>query len=380
MSERIEVKVVHFGDRRYLQLQWVDPASGLKQTRSARTADEAEAEQKRADLEYELNHGLAVVTPRTGWETFREAFELECIAGKRLNTRLGYAATLDLFERLCAPSRLDGITARTLSQFVAALRQLPGRRRGTAYQVSTINLRLDHLSAALAWAVHQGMLAEVPELPVVKVPRRIPQPVPREWVDRLLAQAGRDLEMRAYLLCAWLAGLRRNEAYYLSWDQSDERPWIARQRRKIIFPAAGVKAGDDQSVPLDPALQSALDQLPGRQGRVFSFQFDPITVGKRVTALAGAAGLKLTYRSLRRGFGCRYASRVPAQVLQKLMRHSDINTTLLYYANVDQAVEDAVFSNSEDWTVTETIEFPAENADPPTSTTNEEGQAGGKAA
>jgi integrase len=42
-------------------------------------------------------------------------------------------------------------------------------------------------------------------------------------------------------------------------------------------------------------------------------------------------------KSLRRGFGCYWASRVPAQVLQKLMRHSNIRITMDYYANVDDA-------------------------------------------
>ena len=47
-------------------------------------------------------------------------------------------------------------------------------------------------------------------------------------------------------------------------------------------------------------------------------------------------------KALRRGFGCRYAGKVPAQVLQKLMRHVNIKTTMDFYANVDAAVEEAV--------------------------------------
>jgi hypothetical protein len=46
--------------------------------------------------------------------------------------------------------------------------------------------------------------------------------------------------------------------------------------------------------------------------------------------------------TLRKGFGCRYAGKVPAQVLQKLMRHRNIKTTMDYYCNVDQAVMEAV--------------------------------------
>jgi hypothetical protein len=41
-----------------------------------------------------------------------------------------------------------------------------------------------------------------------------------------------------------------------------------------------------------------------------------------------------------------YAGKVPAQVLQKLMRHSNIKVTMTYYANVDDAVEDAVLGKS----------------------------------
>jgi integrase len=54
------------------------------------------------------------------------------------------------------------------------------------------------------------------------------------------------------------------------------------------------------------------------------------------------AGVRLTFKSLRRGFGCRYAGKVSAHVLQRLMRHSDLKITMTYYANIDAAVEEAV--------------------------------------
>src|SRR5579871_4714092 len=65
-------------------------------------------------------------------------------------------------------------------------------------------------------------------------------------------------------------------------------------------------------------------------------------VSDRVIRLAKLAGVKLTYHTLRKGFGCRYAGKVPAQVLQRLMRHSSIRTTMAYYANVDDAVMEAI--------------------------------------
>jgi integrase len=51
----------------------------------------------------------------------------------------------------------------------------------------------------------------------------------------------------------------------------------------------------------------------------------------------------MTLKTLRRGFGCRYAGKVSAHVLQRLMRHSSIRITMDYSANIDQAVEEAVF-------------------------------------
>jgi hypothetical protein len=38
----------------------------------------------------------------------------------------------------------------------------------------------------------------------------------------------------------------------------------------------------------------------------------------------------------------RYASAVPAPVLQRLMRHADIKTTLVFYTDVDDVLEEAV--------------------------------------
>jgi integrase len=89
--------------------------------------------------------------------------------------------------------------------------------------------------------------------------------------------------------------------------------------------------------------------LPRAGRKVFRFADGsdrPITadgVGRRVVRLAKLAGVKMSMKTRRRGFGCRHAGKVSAQVLQKLMRHSDIRITMDYHANVDEAVEDAIF-------------------------------------
>jgi integrase len=342
-EKRVTVWVQRFPDRTNLMLQWLDPDTGKRKTKTADTADEKEAEKARADLEYELNHGKYLEASRMTWERFRELFEEEFVATRRPRTQECYAATLDLFEKLCSPARLRSISERTISAFAKAMRQ--GDKGGMA--PGTVKVRLQFLRTALRWAVTQKMLPECPAFPEAKVPKRKPQPVPSESFEKLLDKAP-DAQTRAYLLCGWLAGLRRSEAAALEWEATETAPYLDLLRNRIILPAGFVKAVEDQWVPLDPLLRETLLALPRHGPQVFHFVgrggkvLDARALGHRVRRLAKKAGVKLTMHSLRKGFGCRYAGKVPAQVLQRLMRHANIQITMDYYANIDAAVEEAI--------------------------------------
>jgi integrase len=273
------------------------------------------------------------------WERFRELFEEEHVAFRRPNTRTNYAVTFDWFEKTGGPKSLRSVNERAVSAFAAAL-----GKAGMA--PATVKVRLALLRHALRWAKGQRLIGEVPDFPAVKVPRKKPQPIPLESFERLLDKA--DPEMRAYLLCGWLAGLRMEEAARLEWEPTEEAPYFDPDRGRIVLPAAMVKAVEDQWVPLDPHLWDALQDLPRQGKRVFPLKtargrpIDPTGISARVIRLAKRAGVRLTMRTLRRGFGCHYAGKVPAQVLQKLMRHASITTTMTYYANVDDAAMEAV--------------------------------------
>jgi integrase len=349
MSEkRITVWVQRFKDRSHLVLQWLDPDTGRRRSKSAGTSDPAEAEDARADLEYELTHGKYQEASRMSWERFRELFEEEYVAGTRDNTRANYAATLDLFEKICSPRSLRSVNERMVSLFVAGMRKEPGRGSPDGRMMpSTIKVRLQFLHTALQWAVVQNLLPKRPRFPSVKVPKKAPQPVPTEAFEKLLAKAP-DQQTRVYLLCGWLGGLRLNEALALEREPTEAAPYLDLARDRIVLPAEFVKADKDQWVPLDPQLRQALESLPRRGKRVFHFTnsrgelLGDSGVSQRVRYLAKKAGVRLTMKTLRRGFGCRYAGKVSAHVLQKLMRHANIKTTLDYYANFDDAVEEAV--------------------------------------
>lgn len=349
MSEkRIKVWVQRFKDRPHLVLQWYDPLTRRRRSRSAGTADAGQAENARADLESDLNNGRHVEASRLQWQDFRELFEDQYAAGTRQSTKRNFADSFDLFEKLCNPGRLSSISARTLSTFQAEMRKLPGRAKGSkGMKASTIKVRLQFLRTALSWAVKNGFLTNQPEFPKTPVPEKTPEPVPPELFDRLLNKA-KDQATKVFLLCGWLAGLRLSEAFHLEWESSDAAPWVNFARSRIVVPAEFSKSKKDGYVPLDPQLRQALESMPKNGRRVFRFDdrsgrlLTVNGVSERVTYLAKKAGVRLDFKALRRGFGCRYASRVPAQVLQKLLRHSNIRTTLTYYVNLDDAVDAAI--------------------------------------
>jgi integrase len=363
-AQRIHVWVQHFKDRENLVLQWIDPATGDRKSESAQTSDPKIAEQRRSDLEADLNagrwkpklRGKKAAEGRLSWEAFRKLFEAEYLADQRSNTRRLYAWTFSLFEKLAKITWLDEVNTRALSTFHGALMTArPRKRKGeVGYAPSTRHLVFEHLGAALAWAKEQELIKALPKVPEVGVPEPLPRPVPAESVERLLDATGDDLQMRGFLLCGWLAGLRLGEAFRLEWEENERHPYLDPAGEQIVFPAAFSKSKREEWIPLDPKLLAALEQLPRQGKRVFRFlsaEGRPIQlhgVHNRIKALAHRAGVRLGMHALRKGYGCRYAARVPAQVLQKLMRHGDIKITMRFYANVDDAVRKAVLGCKEE--------------------------------
>ncbi len=80
-----------------------------------------------------------------------------------------------------------------------------------------------------------------------------------------------------------------------------------------------------------------------RKGRPLSRS----SVTHRVLLMAKQAGVKLGMQKLRKGFGCRVAQQLGkgnAPILHTLMRHSSMQVTMEYYANVDGGLQEAIES------------------------------------
>ena len=126
-------------------------------------------------------------------------------------------------------------------------------------------------------------------------------------------------------------------------------PWVDFEGNRIVLPGTFAKSGVDQDVPLHPALRKILAELPRRPGDEAVFRFRSRKGGgelsrsgitNRVKHIAKQAGVKLCMHKLRKGFGCRVASQLGkgnAPILHRMMRHSSMQITMDYYANVDGA-------------------------------------------
>jgi integrase len=351
-ENRVTVYVLKPKDRATLQLQWVDPDTGARKTRSAGTDDERLARQKATDLESDLNNGRYQEASKLDWDRFRELFAAEYLAGLRDRTREKYNTVLDVFEQTCHPAKLRTVTERTLSVFVRGMRE---RRQPRTNKIGlapmTIRNYLVSLKTALGWAVDQKLLPALPDFPKIKVPKKKPQPIAPEDYQKLLTQAPDPL-WRAFLLCGWWAGLRLSEVREMRWAASDEWPWIDFDRNRVVLPAVFAKSAQDQSVPMHAVLREALATLPRDNELVFPFRsrkgggrLSRNGITNRVIEMARRAGVKLSMHRLRKGFGCRVAKQLGkgnAPVLHELMRHSSMQITMDYYASVDDALQDAI--------------------------------------
>src|SRR5690242_17638670 len=85
-EKRITVYLLRPNDRPFYKLEWVVPGTTIRKSVSAKTADPDTAERKRADKEYELNHGLHAEASRLGWEDFSDRYLKEKLADRRTNT------------------------------------------------------------------------------------------------------------------------------------------------------------------------------------------------------------------------------------------------------------------------------------------------------
>lgn len=383
--DNIKVKVVEFGDRKHYQMQYVDPVTRKKKTRSTGVMktglkkDRTAAERVAGNWEVELREGRYKSPSKVTWAEFRERYENEVLSSLAEATDAKMQGVFNVVEFILNPALLSSLTAARLSYFAAELRKehKTGEKTIHARSENTIKGILAHLSASLKWAVRMGLLREAP---TVESPRRAKssdvmkgRPITGEEFDRMLSAVSKVLKVRHhrgavvepspevveswrhYLHGLWWSGLRLAESLELCWDRDDKLCVdLSGKRPMLRIPAELEKGNKDRLLPIAPEFAEFLLQTPAEKRTGYVFNPRPLRPGRsprlaegRVAQVVSAAGKsagvkvstdaksrKLKFASahdLRRSFGERWASRVMPQVLMVLMRHESIETTMKYY-------------------------------------------------
>ena len=358
MSE-IKVTVSNYG-RKFLYMRYKDPLTGKNVAKSTGTASMKEAVKIAAKWEAELQEGRYKPASKVTWQEFRERYETERLPALAANTANKVNGVFNAIEELIGVDKLSKLDSAQISKFQRRLRE----ERKVAE--ATIKGMLAHLKACLNWAKKVKLLNEVPE---IEMPTRVRgskmmkgRGISGEEFDRIVAKvkdivagedgrgdAGAVQRWKRFLQGLWWSGLRLGEAIDLSWDEPGHIiASLSGQYPMFLIPGDKQKSGQDQILPMAPEFAAMLLETPEaeRTGRVFTLgirwpQVGPmlLVVSRTIARMGEKAGVIVNQKpkkfasahDFRRSFGERWSQIVMPPVLQQMMRHGDIHTTMKYY-------------------------------------------------
>ncbi len=362
------------------------------------TGDNRKTARKLAAMwEADLNSGRNQGRHTTGWQQFRLRYESEVVPSLAERTAQKIGTVFNAVERILprvANGKLSELNAEALSRFQAELRE--GNRSENTLASYLAHLRSALQWAADQGMIRSVPKIRRPQR-AKKAGRGRKgkgRPITSEEFDRMLAKIPaalvewrkrkRDAQRktarnkgrperktkpaapmelspsaieswRHYLRGLWLSGLRLEESLNLYWDRSDRLCVdLSGKRPRLAIPAELEKGGRDRLLPVTPDFAAFLLATPSekRRGSVFAPEMSTgrasyDQAGRMISVIGELAGVKvhtdpktgrIKYSSahdLRRSFGSRWAKRVMPAVLQKLMRHESIETTMSYYVDLD---------------------------------------------
>jgi integrase len=356
MVDKWKVYVYRRKGRKFFEAEFTNPTTGEFHRRSLKTNLKREADREAGRIEAELREGQWRATKKTSWKEFQDRYEREGMFDLSSTSLQAFRDTANKLRKLVPLRNLQEVTEEKLNRFTTLCLE-------EGLSKHTIAKHLRHLKAALRWAVAHKLLLECP---VFRLPKGTSggkakgRAVTGEEFDRILAAVPKVVESTAvedwvFLLKGlWWSGLRLGEALKLSWDNPKDLMVDFSGKRPFLRIQAGAEKGKkDRTLPLAPEAAELLQTVPEdeRSGLVFKVRSRTDrnrpsrvdNVSPIIAAIGKKAGVRVAERKtasahdLRRSFGLRWADRVKPHVLQQLMRHASVSTTLTFYVQADAA-------------------------------------------
>lgn len=191
---------------------------------------------------------------------------------------------------------------------------------------------LNHLRSLYRWAIETGRLEASPLARYRKPPEPRPKPKPLSAYELNRALEAADRRTRTWLLLGFLAGLRAHEIAQVHGRDLDETTFFVRG-----------KGGDESLLPTHEALWALAQSYPRDDWWFPSTHHardhvHPSLVSNTIRDLFRSVGIThgATHR-LRYSYASRLAAAgTPIRVVQELLRHRSLETTMRYVAVDDE--------------------------------------------
>lgn len=202
----------------------------------------------------------------------------------------------------------------------------------TGNKLVSINKDLRTLKAAFNKAIEYGYMKVNPVKKMLRVDKTPPKSIETDDFSRLIT-AITDPLFRSFVYFIVYTGCRRSEALAVTWADIDKDNGHIQIRK--------AKSREYRYIPISGKLRLVLDGINGDVGRLFPWSLD--WSGRRFKEFADAAGVKCTLHGLRHTFATILAnSDTPLRVLQDLMGHKDIQSTMIYISAKDKNKSEAI--------------------------------------
>ncbi|GAA4445463.1 hypothetical protein GCM10023156_05050 [Novipirellula rosea] len=351
-----------------------------------------EAEQLKKEIEAKLLLGIKVQPdqnksrgPEMTWDEFREEYSQLHLKSVRDSSAKDAESRLDIATKIIKPKTLGEMAKpASLQRLQAGLLAGEHSRRGMPRSPHTVRGYMKSIVSALNWAYHQDWLTDQPKRPRIKVSKKTAmkgRPITETEFKKMLkctaAEVGDEAadSWKFILRGLWESALRIDELMHVSWDMHGTiRPkWIKGRLPVLEIPAAMQKNDTDEDIPLLPAFEKLLIQIP-KEDRT-GWIFDPLSlqlklgrkvrhqrpdaewVGKVISRIGKRAKIEVAPADSRTGTEIKFASAhdlrrscgerlrnagVPPLVICRVMRHSSWETTRRHYAPGDVQKDAAV--------------------------------------
>jgi integrase len=247
--------------------------------------------------------------------------------------------------------RLDEVSYTAIEDFKLALTKTQSantKHKPRLLRPKSVQNLLAHVTAMLTAAKKRGLIAAVPEVDWLKVPRPEFDFLDFDEADRLVAAA--DAEWRTMILVALRTGMRVGELLGLRWadvDLAGGRINVrqAYVRGRFVLP----KSHKAREIPLGDEVAGVLRAYRHERGPLVfcDARGNPLRAAllqwplKRALKRARLRGIG--WHDLRHSFASHLAMRgAPLKVIQELLGHSSIITTMIYAHLAPHVGRDAV--------------------------------------